>query len=126
MAPFFPSPWAPASSAYSISGLWLTQIALMMLPAGKAEGNSRGPAYGDNIKVLRQEMCVQQAQKRTSILYVHAEPRRHPLVCGICCEVSKTVLNIVHRHHRGRRFAAATAARGQRGGRGRLHGGNEN
>jgi hypothetical protein len=51
----------------------------MMLPAGKPqkEGNSRGPAYGDNIKELRQEMCVQQAQKRTSILYVHAEPRSY-------------------------------------------------
>ncbi|MCK1299670.1 hypothetical protein IVB33_33140 [Bradyrhizobium sp. 24] len=48
-------------SAYSISGLRLTQIAPMMLPAGKAqkEGNSRGPAYGDNIKELRQEMCVE-------------------------------------------------------------------
>jgi hypothetical protein len=65
-----------------ISGLRLTQIALMMLPAGKPqkEGNSRGPAYGDNIKDLRQEMWVEQAQKRTSILYVHAP---HPLVCGI-------------------------------------------
>ncbi|MGY4412459.1 hypothetical protein ACVWW4_004195 [Bradyrhizobium sp. LB7.1] len=36
----------------------------MMLPAGKPqkEGNSRGPAYGDNIKDLRQEMWVEQAQ----------------------------------------------------------------
>ncbi|MGY3079178.1 hypothetical protein ACVWZZ_005586 [Bradyrhizobium sp. LM6.10] len=75
----------------------------MMLPAGKPqkEGNSRGPAYGDNIKDLRQEMWVEQAQKRTSILYVHAP---HPLVCGICCEVSKAVVNIVHRYHRDRRF----------------------
>ncbi|MCK1580937.1 MULTISPECIES: hypothetical protein [unclassified Bradyrhizobium] len=48
-------------SAYSISGLRLTQIAPMMLRAGKAqkEGNSRGSAYGDNIKELRQEMCVE-------------------------------------------------------------------
>ncbi|UPK28037.1 hypothetical protein [Bradyrhizobium sp. 195] len=50
MAPFF-RVRRPASSAYSISGLRLTQIALMMLPAGKPqkEGNSRGPGYGDNI-----------------------------------------------------------------------------
>ncbi|MCK1422660.1 MULTISPECIES: hypothetical protein [unclassified Bradyrhizobium] len=41
----FPSP-GPTSSAYSISGRRLTQIALMMLPAGKPqkEGNSRDPA----------------------------------------------------------------------------------
>ncbi|MGY4498395.1 hypothetical protein ACVWYH_002326 [Bradyrhizobium sp. GM24.11] len=60
MAPFFRDR-GRRHVAYSISGLRLTQIALMMLPAGKLqkEGNSRGPAYGDNIKELRQEMCVQ-------------------------------------------------------------------
>jgi hypothetical protein len=62
-----------------ISGLRLTQIALMMLPAGKPqkEGNSRGPAYGDNIKDLR------RSSRRRSVQVFCMFTRRILLYAGL-------------------------------------------